>query len=162
MKTSEKPTYPVGVSVLITKDDCVLVGERVNTTASGLFSTPGGRIEQQENLYSAACRETLEETGLILRREYLTVLGFREHFRYGMHYFMIYVHATRFEGELQQGLEDKCKEWVWKPIEQLNITNCTEPRCERISSASSRSCTGSSTFHPIMRSRASQRGRCRR
>jgi len=122
-----KPTYPVGVSVLLTCGDMVLLGERINNTAAGMFSTPGGRIENEEDILTTAVRETYEETGIKLNKESLKVIAWREHKRFGGHYFMFYVHAvvgTEVQAENKE--PDKCKAWFWHQYGAVP-ENCTEP-----------------------------------
>lgn len=122
-----KPRLPVGVSVLITNGDAVLLGERINNTASGLLSTPGGRVELDEDILTCAVRETLEETGLSLTKTSLSVIGWREHFRFGQHYIMFYVHALHSSGTLENREPNKCKGWKWYRIADVKAESTTEP-----------------------------------
>jgi len=41
--------------------------QRANAPGQGLWSVPGGKLELGETLSAAACREALEETGLVCR-----------------------------------------------------------------------------------------------
>lgn len=141
MSTTAKAKFSVGVSVLVTnKLGQVLLGERQNTTtADGLLSTPGGRIEEDEDMYACAIREAKEEAGIQIDREDLVLLGFKEHFRYGKHYFMFYMWARRFHGEIENVEPDKCKGWAWYNLSKIPGTNCTEPT-EIIELLTSRMC----------------------
>jgi len=121
-----KPTLPVGVSVLLVRDGKLLLGERCNVSAAGMYSTPGGRIEQSEDMLQCAIRETYEETGLALCRASLTILGAREHFRFGQHYIMFYVRCRAFDGEPLNREPEKCVEWRWFARAEIP-QNCTEP-----------------------------------
>ena len=125
-----KPTYAVGVSVLLTNEKGqVLLGKRKNTHGEGLWSTPGGRIEQDETLFEAAAREFREECCATLGT--VEILGFKEHFRYGMHYFMVYVHAGYYIGKIKNGIPKKSGPWQWRDIKKVCntslLTKCTEP-----------------------------------
>ncbi len=42
----------------------ILLIKRNNAPYCGYYALPGGKVETGENILSAACRETLEETGL--------------------------------------------------------------------------------------------------
>ncbi|VAV93957.1 hypothetical protein MNBD_ALPHA08-1485 [hydrothermal vent metagenome] len=53
-----------GVSMCVVKDDKVLLAKRANPNGYGLWSFPGGHVEQGEALRDAALRELAEETGI--------------------------------------------------------------------------------------------------
>lgn len=53
----------VGVGVVVTKDDAVLLVQR-KFHGAGSWSTPGGYLDPGESPESAALRELLEETGV--------------------------------------------------------------------------------------------------
>lgn len=125
---SNKPTLPVGVSVLLVNNEGrVALGERPsNIEAGGFLSTPGGRIELYEHLEETAARELEEETGANLLPTQFRILGFKEHFRFNSHYFMVYV-AARYDGPLQRREPDKCLGWQWWKLEEIPKDRCTEP-----------------------------------
>lgn len=118
-----KSRLAVGVSVLLTRDKKLLLGRKKNNT--GLLSTPGGRIELNEDMYGCAGRETLEATGLTAKN--FKVIGFREHFRYGDHYIMFYLHSSTFEGRLENREPEKCEGWEWKYYADIHFSDTTEP-----------------------------------
>jgi 8-oxo-dGTP diphosphatase len=121
-----KPTHPVGVSVLLTNDkNQVLLGLRKNNSGAGYLSTPGGRLEIDENLYQCAAREFFEETGAALGA--VKIVAWKEHFRYNNHYIMFYAHAKLYAGTIKNCIPDKSEDWRWFDISQLNDNNCTEP-----------------------------------
>lgn len=121
-----KSTLAVGVSVLLVQKGKLLLGKRKNVTAEGLFSTPGGRIEQNENMFSCAEREFKEETGAVISSP-LEVIGFKELFRFNMHYIMFYLKATAYEGEIVNNEPDKCEGWKFYSLRSLP-GSCTEPQ----------------------------------
>jgi ADP-ribose pyrophosphatase YjhB (NUDIX family) len=63
MTKNEMPPVS-GVSVCVVKDDKVLLAKRGNPNGYGLWSFPGGHVEQGEPLRDAALRELAEETGI--------------------------------------------------------------------------------------------------
>lgn len=56
----------VGVGVLITKDDQVLLMKRTNAHGDGTWSTVGGHLEYGESPQECAIRETREEIDVII------------------------------------------------------------------------------------------------
>jgi 8-oxo-dGTP diphosphatase len=63
----EYPDRPiVGVGAIIIEQNRVLLARRGNPPRAGQWSLPGGVVELGETLRSAAQREALEETGLIV------------------------------------------------------------------------------------------------
>jgi 8-oxo-dGTP pyrophosphatase MutT (NUDIX family) len=123
----EKPTHPVGVSVLLTDSQGrVLLAKRKNNSGAGLLSTPGGRLEKTETIEQCAAREFEEETGAQLGP--VKIIAWKEHFRYGNHYIMFYAHATTYTGWLRNCIPDKSEEWEYFDRFLLTETNCTEPQ----------------------------------
>jgi 8-oxo-dGTP diphosphatase len=128
VSTTAKAKFSVGVSVLVTRGTKLLLGKRQNTsTADGLLSTPGGRLEENERLVDCGIREAHEEVGLIIERNAMEFIGFKEHMRYGKHYFMFYFWARSFAGEIINREPDKCEGWDWHEITEIQIEQCTEP-----------------------------------
>jgi 8-oxo-dGTP pyrophosphatase MutT (NUDIX family) len=124
-----KPTYPVGVSVLVTCDGWLLLGERINCSAAGLLSTPGGRVEPSDaDVIAAAIRELAEETDIAATPSDLRLLDHRKHDRFGQHYFMFYVHMELSSlRKIENRIPDKSKEWKWYAITDAANRNTTEP-----------------------------------
>lgn len=126
MSTESKAKFSVGVSVLVVRDNKLLLGRRINTgTLDGWLSTPGGRIEETEDMYAAARRELKEETGL--DSDALLVIGFKEHFRSGEHYFMFYLFASDVQGVPENKEPGKCEGWCWVEWDKVPLDECTEP-----------------------------------
>jgi ADP-ribose pyrophosphatase YjhB (NUDIX family) len=64
----------VGVGAVILRDDRVVLIKRGKEPLRGRWVVPGGTVELGESLEDAVVRETLEETGLVVRpREVLVV-----------------------------------------------------------------------------------------
>lgn len=61
----------VGVLTLIFAEDCLLLIRRGTPPYPGKWAPPGGFVEQDESLETAAIREVQEEVGIQLRRESL-------------------------------------------------------------------------------------------
>ncbi len=80
-------------------------------------------------MFEAAAREFREECCATLGT--VEILGFKEHFRYGMHYFMVYVHAGYYIGKIKNGIPKISGPWQWRDIKKVCntslLTKCTEP-----------------------------------
>ena len=59
---TQKPQ--VGTSIIITKDDKVLLMKRKGPHGGGTWSTPGGHLDFGESLEGCAAREAKEEMGI--------------------------------------------------------------------------------------------------
>src|SRR5690554_6023153 len=67
---------PTGVHVVLERDGEVLLMRRKGTGFfDGLYSLPGGHVEEGESLRDAAVREMREETGIALQADALDMLG---------------------------------------------------------------------------------------
>lgn len=69
---TEKNILPESVCVVIPRNDLVLVVSRPNDSTQ--WGMPGGKVEPNESLLDAIVRETEEEVGWKLEKEYLTPL----------------------------------------------------------------------------------------
>jgi 8-oxo-dGTP pyrophosphatase MutT (NUDIX family) len=103
------------------------MGRRKNNSGAGLLSTPGGRLEKDETILQCARREFKEETGAELAGD-LKVIGWHEHFRFGNHYIMFYVHAREAVGIIHNVEPEKCEGWMSVHIENINLEDTTEPQ----------------------------------
>ncbi|MGI9649456.1 MAG: NUDIX hydrolase [Acidimicrobiia bacterium] len=113
----EPPTMAVGA--VIVEDGRLLLVERSNPPAAGLWAVPGGRVEPGETLPQAVRRETREETGLevevgeVAWRGSSIGPGDPPEWLFSIVDFW----ATAVGGALQAGDDAARVEWV--PIEQL-------------------------------------------
>ena len=65
---TEYPDRPrVAVGAVVMHEGRVLVVERANAPAQGVWALPGGSVELGETLAEATQREVLEETGIVVR-----------------------------------------------------------------------------------------------
>lgn len=101
---NEFPERPIpGTSAFVFRDGSVLLVKRRDEPARGRWSPPGGSLEIGETVEEAAVRETLEETGVVVRT--LDVVDIRnvilrdEAGRVRWHYVLFGVRCEYMSGE---------------------------------------------------------------
>jgi 8-oxo-dGTP diphosphatase len=89
----------IGVGVIVTKGDRVLLIERKGVHGQGTWSTPGGHLEYGESPEACAARETMEETGVAITN--VRALGFTNDFfeGSGLHYVTLWMRGEYKSGE---------------------------------------------------------------
>jgi 8-oxo-dGTP diphosphatase len=108
------PGIPTGVHVLLERDDGrVLLMRRAGTGFfDGLYSLPGGHVEEGESLAATAVREMREELGIELAEAGLVVLGV-VHRRSDTNRIDFFLQAADWSGEPVIAEPDKCDGLVW-------------------------------------------------
>lgn len=106
----------VAVGAFVFKDDRILLVQRGQSPAKGLWAIPGGSMELGETLQEAAEREIREETGLVIRaREPVFTFDVIERDDTGRiryHYVIVDVLAEYVSGTLQPGDDARDARWV--------------------------------------------------
>lgn len=104
---------PVGVHVLLERDGEVLLMRRAGTGFfDGLYSLPGGHVEEGESLRATAIREMAEELGIVLDEVDLSVVGV-VHRRSDTNRIDFFLAAHRWRGEPKIAEPDKCDALQW-------------------------------------------------
>lgn len=103
----------VGLSVIIIKDNKVLLGKRKSTHGQGDWCFPGGHLEFGETWEDCAQRETLEETGLYIKNIRFGTATNDIFTAVGKHYITIIMLANYNGGEVQLLEPEKCERWEW-------------------------------------------------
>jgi 8-oxo-dGTP pyrophosphatase MutT (NUDIX family) len=106
---------PTGVHILCEIEGRVLLLRRAGTGFfDGLYSLPGGHVEQGESIFQAAARELKEETGLHAEPDDLVWLGVI-HRRSDTNRIDFFLRALRWQGEPVLLETDKCSGMGWFP-----------------------------------------------
>jgi ADP-ribose pyrophosphatase len=122
MAARKYPESPrVGVGALVIHDGKVLLVKRGIQPSKGLWAVPGGSLELGESLVACAERETLEETGIVIRGEKLVyVYDYRERDqedRVRYHFVIVDVWGHYVSGEPVGG--DDAAEARWAAKEEV-------------------------------------------
>jgi 8-oxo-dGTP diphosphatase len=89
----------VGVGVIVTRSDRVLLIRRVGVHGRGTWSTPGGHLEYGESPEACAIRETKEETGVDITN--VRAIGYTNDVfeESGRHYITLWMAGEHRSGE---------------------------------------------------------------
>lgn len=109
----------VGVGVILTRRDSVLIGRRRGVHGAGTWALPGGHLEFGETVETCARREALEETGLVVEK--IEPASFTDDYfeQEGRHYVTLFVQATGFTGEPRNLEPELCDGWHWRRWDDL-------------------------------------------
>jgi len=101
------------VSLLIVRSDQVLLGKRAGDPGKGLWGTPSGYIEYDDDFLTTAIHEAREETGLDV--EIKSILNVHSSFvSEKFHFFGVYLLAEVIGGDLAAG--DDLESVAWFPL----------------------------------------------
>jgi 8-oxo-dGTP diphosphatase len=101
--------YPA-IAIYIIDNGHILLGQRTGGTSAGLWATPSGYIEYDEDFLSAAVREGREETGLEIAIQ--SILHVESAFLAPQsHFLTIYLLARVTGGELACSTEHSALSW---------------------------------------------------
>ena len=107
------PGIPTGVHVLLERDGRVLLMRRAGTGFfDGLYSLPGGHVEEGESLRMTALREMREELGIELAESALAVVGV-VHRRSDTNRIDFFLRASVWRGEPVIAEPDRCDDLRW-------------------------------------------------
>lgn len=109
-----------GVSVVIRRDNNILLGKRKGSHGEGQWSTPGGHMDYNETISQTIRRELDEEVGpqlIIKNLAFLCLTNMRIY--HPKHYTDIGLTADWVEGEPILMEPNKCEGWGWYPLDDL-------------------------------------------
>ena len=110
---------PTGVHVLLERDGRVLLMRRAGTGFfEGMYSLPGGHVEEGEALAATAAREMREELGIEPDAGSLSVVGVM-HRRSDSNRIDFFVRVASWSGEPHIAEPDKCDALDWFSLHSL-------------------------------------------
>ena len=103
----------IGIGVILTKNNKVLLGKRKGSHGTGTWSFGGGHLEFGEGIEDCARREIMEEVGVKIKN--IKNFAFTNDFfdTEGKHYVTLFVTAEYDSGEVCLNEPDKCEIWDW-------------------------------------------------
>jgi 8-oxo-dGTP diphosphatase len=133
----EYPAMPLAAAgAIVVHEGRLLLVKRGQPPSQGLWSFPGGRIELGETVAQAATRETLEETGVVIRpRDVACVVDAvtrDEAGRVRYHYVIVDVYADYVRGEPVAATDSAQARWVSpEELASLDLTPTAVPMARR-------------------------------
>jgi len=125
----------VGVGVIITKENKVLLLKRKNVHGAGTWSTPGGSLGFGETPEQCALREVKEETGLDITDVKFRAMTNDFFEQEGKHYVSIWMEGKYIGGEPAINADYEMSElgwFAWTALPQslfLSFQNLLEGKC---------------------------------
>jgi 8-oxo-dGTP diphosphatase len=116
---SEHPR--VGVGVIVTRGERILLIKRKGVHGQGTWSTPGGHLEVGESPEACAARETMEETGVSITN--VRALGFTNDLfeESGLHYITLWMAGEYASGEATVAAPYEASEVAWVAWDALPL-----------------------------------------
>lgn len=114
-------TVGIGVTVILTWGNKVLLAKRKGSHGEGTWDTPGGHLERGETVAACARREVFEETSIRLVED-IKEIGFTEDFFANKHYISCVVTADIDGSVVFPKMNEPHKfstEWMWYEVSCL-------------------------------------------
>ena len=116
---SERFRAKVAVHVFLVREGSVLLLRRANTGyEDGNYSVPAGHLDGDESATSAAAREALEETGVVIDTATLRFVGLM-HRKSNDERIDFFFESTAWSGVVANTEPEKCEELAWYPFDNL-------------------------------------------
>jgi len=103
----------IGVAIIITRGDRVLLIQRKNVHGAGSWSTPGGHLDFGESPEVCAAREAKEEVGLDVVNIRFRAITNDIFETYGKHYISIWMEGEALPGEPKISADYEVAELGW-------------------------------------------------
>ena len=112
MANTERFRVPVGIFIMLRREDKVLLQLRQNCSFDGYWGFVGGHLDGNEAIISAAIREAKEEVGVDILPQDL-ILKTVCHSNKGQEYLQFYFECRKWTGEIENKEPNKCAQLEW-------------------------------------------------
>lgn len=103
----------VGVAVIIARNGRVLLLKRKGSHGEGTWAPPGGHLEFGESLAECAVRETLEETGIVIRDVQFVAITNDVFESEQKHYVTVWMEGTYTSGQATAAYPERVDDVAW-------------------------------------------------
>ena len=108
------------VHLFLMKEGKVLLSQRFNTGyRDGDYSVPAGHLDGNETSTIAMMRESLEEAGVVLRKEDLKMVHVMHVLAPDRESLSTFFIAEKWQGEVINKEPEKCSDLSWFPLDAL-------------------------------------------
>ena len=112
MAVPERFKIPVGIFIMLRKNNKVLLQLRQNCSFDGYWGFVGGHLDGNEQIVSAAIREAKEEVDIDILPQDLTLKTIC-HSNKGAEYLQFYLECQKWSGEIKNKEPNKCARLEW-------------------------------------------------
>lgn len=120
---AERFKLPIGIFIMLKKNNSVLLQLRKNCSFAGNFGFVGGHLDGDEKIVDAAIREVKEEVGVDVLPSDL-VLKTICHSNKGKEYLQFYFECSKWNGEIENKEPDKCESLQWHDWNNIPENTC--------------------------------------
>ncbi|MEX2515012.1 MAG: NUDIX domain-containing protein [Candidatus Paceibacterota bacterium] len=117
-KLSHKPEGKTAVIAVIIRNGRILLGLRDYINGPTVWTAPGGSVDQDETLETAARREAEEETG-ITNLEFIDYVGQVK----AAYCELLHIFHCSTDDKPRLAEPDKFREWIWYPLTDFAAGN---------------------------------------
>jgi len=115
----KRTLFPVTVHLFFIRENEILMARRLNTGyRDGEYSVPAGHLDGGETVMQAGIREALEEVGVQLREEDISITSVM-HRLDGEERVDFFLQIHRWDGEPVNAEPDKCDDLRWVHFDEL-------------------------------------------
>lgn len=113
MPEQKPPSAKIGVSVLVVKDNLLLLEKRAHVHGTGTWGPPSGHIDFGEKPEHTAARETMEETGISIKNIKFKCVTNDIFTKEQKHYITLWFEAEYASGELKLRAREEESDVGW-------------------------------------------------